>query len=405
MQPLYHPLRVVFGNPERLVVPLFQRPYVWNKQEQWEPLWADLRAVADRVAVGGKIKGHFLGSVVLEQRLNDPGTLPQRHVIDGQQRLTTLQVLLRAASHAIAASAEALPANAESGEPRRTANIIAHQIADLTENRNTVNAEEAYKVWPTNEDRAAFRQVMDAKGPETLNSAPHRLAACYRFFHAAVAAYLMGDDGARVRALATALQDHLRMIVMSLDEGDEPQAIFETLNARGTPLLPIDLVKNWLLWRAQRNSEQTENLYASYWRAFDSDAYWRESVGTGHASRARADAFLVNWLTERAQKSIPVRQVYPAFVDYVTSSDFAQRTAGAWMEDIRTASELYRQIEEPGPGADRFNTFLRRLRVLDVGKRQPVATVFFSSLKFQGRSSLRRSMVWPRQRRSITAAM
>ena len=366
MQPLYHPLRVVFGNPERLVVPLFQRPYVWTKRDQWEPLWADVVEVAGRVAAGGKVKGHFLGSVVLEQQLNDPGTLPQRHVIDGQQRLTTLQVLLRAVAHAIAATAERLPAAPEAGGPRRMAGIIAKQLADLTENRNTVDPEETYKVWPTNDDRGAFRLVMDAAGPADVAQVTHRLGACYRFFHAAALSFLEGDDGARVRALATALQDHLRIIVMSLDEGDEPQAIFETLNARGTPLLPVDLVKNWLLWRAQRRGEPVEALYIHHWKMFDADDYWRASIGTGHASRARADAFLVNWLTEQTREAVPVRQVYQAFLAHAAAPAREGQAAGDWMREIQETSVLYRRIEQPGDGTDRFTTFLRRLRVLDV---------------------------------------
>jgi len=55
-------------------------------------------------------------------------------------------------------------------------------------------------------------------------------------------------------ALASALKDHLRLIVLDLDANDEPQAIFETLNAHGTPLLPADLIKNWLLWEGARRA-------------------------------------------------------------------------------------------------------------------------------------------------------
>ena len=87
MKPLYHPLRNLFGQSERFIVPLFQRPYVWTQEEQWEPLWADMQAVSDRVLAAGSgdpIKGHFLGSVVLEQRPHDTGSLPRREVIDGQ---------------------------------------------------------------------------------------------------------------------------------------------------------------------------------------------------------------------------------------------------------------------------------------------------------------------------------
>lgn len=70
MQPSYLPLVSIFGTQTRHVVPLFQRPYVWSQEEQWEPLWEDLQRLADRVLTteaGKPVAGHFLGTVVLEQ--------------------------------------------------------------------------------------------------------------------------------------------------------------------------------------------------------------------------------------------------------------------------------------------------------------------------------------------------
>src|SRR5438105_9420831 len=90
--------QMVFMQPQRLVVPLFQRPYVWNQESQWEPLWNDLVRVADRHLAGsqGANYPHFLGAVVLQQVPNQTGLMPERTIIDGQQRLTTLQLLLDA---------------------------------------------------------------------------------------------------------------------------------------------------------------------------------------------------------------------------------------------------------------------------------------------------------------------
>ena len=86
----------VFMLPQRLVVPLFQRPYVWNEDNQWAPLWRDVTRVAERnlAAHGGGQQPHFLGAVVLQQLQNPLGSLQTRTVIDGQQRLTTLQIML-----------------------------------------------------------------------------------------------------------------------------------------------------------------------------------------------------------------------------------------------------------------------------------------------------------------------
>jgi hypothetical protein len=133
------------------------------------------------------------------------------------------------------------------------------------------------------------------------------------------------------------------------------------------------LIKNWLIWTAQRDGENADELYHQHWQPFDSDAsYWRAAIGTGHASRARADAFMVNWLTERTMSAVPVKRVYESFLSYVTDPQRKHRTAAAWMADIRAVSLRYRRIEEPGNGSDRFTTFLRRLRVLDVVTLYPL---------------------------------
>src|SRR6201988_446309 len=89
---------MVFMQPQRLVVPLFQRPYVWNEDNQWDPLWTDVVRVAEKVLgyPADKIYPHFLGAVVLQQVQKNTGQMQERTIIDGQQRLTTLQLLLDA---------------------------------------------------------------------------------------------------------------------------------------------------------------------------------------------------------------------------------------------------------------------------------------------------------------------
>lgn len=83
--------------PQRLVVPLFQRRYVWNQESQWEPLWDDVVRVAERLLQHphSRPQPHFLGAVVLQQIQNPVGLMQTRTIIDGQQRLTTLQLLRR----------------------------------------------------------------------------------------------------------------------------------------------------------------------------------------------------------------------------------------------------------------------------------------------------------------------
>jgi len=91
-------LKTIFGQDRRHVVPLYQRPYVWEEKKQWEPLWDDIETVARRLLADEPTRAHFLGAIVLEQQPKKTGCLETRPVIDGQQRLITLQPLLEACS-------------------------------------------------------------------------------------------------------------------------------------------------------------------------------------------------------------------------------------------------------------------------------------------------------------------
>src|SRR5215813_310693 len=91
------PLLAVFEKKMRLEVPLFQRQYVWNREQQWEPLWEDIsRKFSDYLEGRKDAPVHFLGAMVLDQKQTPTAHVEKRHVIDGQQRLTTLQLFLAA---------------------------------------------------------------------------------------------------------------------------------------------------------------------------------------------------------------------------------------------------------------------------------------------------------------------
>ena len=160
--------------PQRLLVPAFQRRYVWAEESQWEPLWQDVVRVATRLLDDplGKTTPHFLGAIVLQQTANPTGSLPERTVIDGQQRLTTLQLLLDALELELRLIGETKAAN-------RIAQLVENQ-ADYTDHPN-----DRFKVWPTNRDQPAFYKVMGAEephGPELAIESPERLVQAHRYF-------------------------------------------------------------------------------------------------------------------------------------------------------------------------------------------------------------------------------
>src|SRR5882724_11409871 len=149
--------------PQRLIVPLFQRRYVWNQESQWEPLWNDVARVADRLLKEpqSKHQPHFFGAVVLQQVQNPIGLMQTRTIIDGQQRLTTLQLLIDALHAELLAVQATAP---------------AARLEPLVTNADPFcsKPEDHFKVWPTNRDRAAFNAIMGAKPPVDYNAVGHR---------------------------------------------------------------------------------------------------------------------------------------------------------------------------------------------------------------------------------------
>ena len=252
----------IFTQPQRLIVPLFQRPYVWNEENQWDPLWRDVLRVTERslAELENKLQPHFLGAVVLQQMPNMIGSLQVRTVIDGQQRLTTLQLLLDALH------AELLAVGALQSAMRLESLVVnPPAFCELEDDQ--------FKVWPTNRDRSAFNDVMRAEPPvenDALSHSDARLVKAHKFFAEQARAWLQegGPDKVPVRAekLEHAVRELLQLVVIDLNVEEDAQEIFETLNARGAQLTAADLIKNFIFQRLMEEGVDVEAAYEKYWK-------------------------------------------------------------------------------------------------------------------------------------------
>ena len=363
-------------------VPLYQRPYVWNEEDQWQPLWEDLRRIADLLLSGRQPRAHFLGASVQDRPPVPPGQIETRLLIDGQQRLTTIQILLKAFKDVVQID----------GDERY------HQaIGKLIHNSHPLSTQtfEIFKVWPTNADREDFQTVMEAEDRTSLvksygvrsdaKSIGRNIADGYLFFHNAICEWLDEPDGGspddKVKALYSAIRDNVRLVVIDLDEKDDAQLIFETLNARGTPLLSADLVKNSLLNEIQTAGNNAEAEYQKYWQHFDLDSgFWRSEVGRGHAKRARIEIFLQHALTLLTQEDVAAGHLYTAYRDYATETD--AEPAIDRLKSFRRYGLIYKELQE-GHTNPRIQLFLDRLRIMDVGTAFPFLLKLFDLLEDQ----------------------
>ena len=384
----------VFERNLRYIVPLYQRPYVWKHEDQWQPLWDDIRAMLDHQEVGDpdNLWTHFLGAIVLDSEKLTLGELPRFIVIDGQQRLTTLQLLLAAAARALATAG-------------------AEKDAALL--RSLVFNDELYaegidrlKVWPTNINRDAFVEAMSVGQSPT--DTKNLIYAASIYFEQQVADYLAGDEDdeedpapdtpeidpdalpkptpaaeatgdqdavqARARWLRLTLCQMMKIVSIELEETDNAQVIFETLNARGTPLLALDLTKNALFAEAQRQHLDRDELYENVWRPQLDDEYWREPRRQGRLFRPVGELFLMHWLTMRTSDLVPATELFATFRRRALATS---KDAAALIQELCDDAAVMRSFD-PGP-ANPEPVFFQRLAALDAGTVLPLVLLLFRS--------------------------
>ena len=319
MEPRKYALADLFEGHMVYVVPNYQRLYVWNREDQWEPLWSDVADIANDLVDEAlrrdsenvdpdSVESHFLGAVVLKMSGNTPDLARQLRVIDGQQRLTTLQLLLGAAVTELECAELATPAD---------------RLRELAANSSR-SAPDSYKInhhrHKRGHDYERFDDVIGAAlNGEATASIDGPMAECYRFFQQAVRGWLSVQDAhinTAASALATTLIMKLLVVGIYLDSHEKEHIIFETLNARGEPLTEWDKIKNYLLYKADKEPDlDQESFFESYLDRFD-DPWWRRAVGRG-AQRPRTDVFADYWLESRKKSPVAVRRVFREFQKYV----------------------------------------------------------------------------------------
>ncbi|HBO7444309.1 TPA: DUF1524 domain-containing protein, partial [Pseudomonas aeruginosa] len=184
-------------------------------------------------------------------------------------------------------------------------------------------------------------------------------------------------DAERGHTLLAALREGFQIMSLELEDEDDPQIIFETLNARGAPLLPSDLIRNFIFLHATRNGEDVDELYREGWQHFDETVdtstgkgakFWKQQERQGRLKNSRLDLLLYHYVGMRKCEDLKVAHVFNEFKDW-------------WQDEPRdTQHELARITHLAGyfqtfmvPGqASRFDLFCRRLKLLDVSTVTPL---------------------------------
>lgn len=267
--------------PKQLVIPIYQRTYSW-KEKECKQLWKDiLRAGSDDA-----ISGHFIGSVVyVEKGLYQVSSLPKLLTIDGQQRLTTITLLIAALCKYIKESSTESEINPDK--------LLNYYLVNSNE-----DDEDKYKLSLTKSDKTSLYKVID--GLELKDDDSQRISENYNFFLEQISE----------KNLDTLYKGISKLIIIdvSLDrEKDNPQLIFESLNSTGLELTEADLIRNYILMGLEK-SEQ-EELYNNYW--FDMEKDFRQSEFDDEF-----DYFVRAYLVMKENKIPKFGEIYDSFKTY-----------------------------------------------------------------------------------------
>ena len=337
-------------------IPQFQRPYAWDS-EQWEALWGDVRKIADRIVsprASDEILPHFMGAIVLQEAEAPFGEATRVLVVDGQQRLTTLQLLLKAMQNAFQSSMS--DTSQADGLDKFLLNDSSRAGADLLNET---------KIRQSNSlDQREFQEVI--RGQLDEHRPPRSVAKACDYFHKEIIRWLNIDvAGLQVRAdaLCNAAIDYLKVATITLDPGEKPHFIFEILNARGESLKEADHIKNTVMYEADviDDAHKARQL----WGLFEDD-WWRREDGRGRDKHPNIDRFLNHWVITRVGDVVRMNRTATEFRSYL---DAERPNVEQVAERLREAGEIYRKIaENRQPGIEQF---AQRIKTMEIGVIMP----------------------------------
>lgn len=322
-----------FNGFKQSVIPLFQRPYEW-KEREWNALWQD---VMERYEAEKELS-HFMGAIVTMPAKSVPVGVSKYMVIDGQQRLTTIAILL-------CAIRDELPEDAKPQKKR----IQNHYLTN-----DGYDDWEYLKILPTqlSSDRAVFRTLVLAESTDGASN----IFTAYKHFRTRLKGKTGEGEPVDLKRVLEVVERRLTVVSINLGEADDPYLIFESLNFKGSPLTQADLVRNYFLMRFTVAEQQ--RVYDHLWMPM----------------QQRLDAHLTEFMRQYLMKDgeeVVKAEIYPALKKRV-----AEQESPAVEAELRSMSDFsrhYLNLVKPDAEADpNIRRCLGRLNRWDLTTAHPL---------------------------------
>jgi uncharacterized protein with ParB-like and HNH nuclease domain/predicted transport protein len=292
----------------QFIIPIYQRTYSWTERE-CRQLWDDIIRTGSKEAIAV----HFVGAIVyIEQGLSQVTSQSPLLVIDGQQRLTTVMLILEALARRVG---DREPIDGFSAKKLRA----YHLLNDLEA------GERKFKLLLTQTDKQSLLALVQQKPLPAESSL--RITENFAFFEAQINA--LGED------LEPLCQGLAKLVIVDIAlsrDQDNPQLIFESMNSTGRELSQADLIRNFILMGLE--PEQQSQFYEDYWRPMEL-AFGQEAYGT------HFDSFMRHYLTHKTGAIPKVNAVYEAFKSYAREPETSEANVEALVADIHAYAGYY----------------------------------------------------------------
>jgi uncharacterized protein with ParB-like and HNH nuclease domain len=297
----------------QFVIPIYQRTYSWTEKE-CQQLWADLL----RTGATDEIGVHFIGSVVhIDEGLGNLAVQAPKLVIDGQQRLTTITLVLTALAEVL----EALPEDQQ--EPIE--GFAPAMIREYYLINRLHKGDKRFKLLLSDTDRVTLMALVDPTAAATPPEPSIRIKANHQFF-----LEQLRQPSTDLAMVCRGISKLLVVDVALARDQDNPQLIFESMNSTGRELSQADLIRNFVLMG--QPPELQEQLYTLHWRPmellFGQEAY----------SGNEFSAFMRDFLTLQTGEVPLLNQVYDTFKAYARRPEIEQSGTESLLKDVHAVA-------------------------------------------------------------------
>lgn len=320
------------------IIPFFQRSYVW-KVENWSELWENILEEYEELVVNNNLKSeHFIGTIIIKQLLTSQVGATEYELIDGQQRMTTINLLLKAFHDATLENSAKTWINkfltfedSYGNEKIR----IQHSKVDREHFQTIIqNKDNNQKLWDEYKDLR-----IDEVEKKLENES--RIVGGYIYYRHKIENECNIDD---VRKYINIVIEKLPVIHMALNADDDVQQIFDTINSLGVKLTTAELLKNYLF-----SAVELREYYEPYWQSLfeaDEDAidFWNREKTSGRIRRTTVELFLYSYLVIKKEANVKLDTLFKEFKNHL--KDLSVEDKIAFAKDINEYAKVYEEMPD-----------------------------------------------------------